>query len=140
MIIEYHRPTRISDALILLARKEPSSYPLGGGTVLNRGVEGQIAVVDLQELGLGKIEKQGNILQIGATVTLQDLLEYAGLPDDLYKAIEKEVTYNLRQMATIAGTLVTANGRSPLATALLAMDAKIEIHELDMKPQAIEIG
>lgn len=140
MIIEYQRPKSISDALILLARKEPSSYPLGGGTVLNRGVDEQIAVVDLQALGLGEIYEKGNLLHIGATVTLQDLMEYGGLPDDLYKVIEKEATYNLRQMATIAGTLVTTSGRSPLATALLAFDAKIEIIELDKKPQQLKMG
>jgi len=140
MIVEYHRPTNISDALILLARKQPLSYPLGGGTVLNRGVDGQIAVVDLQALGLGKISKKGNLLQIGATVTLQGLLEIKGLPGDIYKAIEKEATYNLRQMATIAGTLVTASGRSPLATTLLALDAHIELYELDVKPRQIKFG
>jgi len=140
MIVEYHRPTSISDALILLARKQPLTFPLGGGTVLNRGVDGQIAVVDLQALGLGKISKKGNLLQIGATVTLQGLMEIEGLPGNIYKAIEKEATYNLRQMATIAGTLVTASGRSLLATTLLAMDASIELHELDVKSCQMKLG
>jgi CO/xanthine dehydrogenase FAD-binding subunit len=140
MIVEYHRPTNISEALILLQRKQPKSYPLGGGTVLNRGVAGQIAVVDLQALGLGQISKRGNLLHVGATVTLQDLMEMKGLPGDIYKAIEKEATYNLRQMATIAGTLVTASGRSPLTTTLLALDAIIEIKELDVKPLQVKLG
>jgi CO/xanthine dehydrogenase FAD-binding subunit len=140
MIVEYHRPTNISEALILLQRKQPISYPLAGGTVLNRGMDGQIAVVDLQALGLGKISNRGNLLQIGATVTLQGLMEIKGLPGDVYKAIEKEATYNLRQMATIGGTLVTANGRSPLVTTLLALDAVIEIIAHAENPRQLKLG
>src|SRR4030042_6525715 len=140
MIIEYHRPTCISDALILLARKQPVSYPLGGGTVLNKKMNGHIAVVDLQSLGLGVISTKGSILQVGATVTLQGLLEYKGLSGDIYKAIEHEATYNLRQMATIAGKLVTSDGRSPFVTAMLALDASIEIHAFGAKPRQEKLG
>jgi CO/xanthine dehydrogenase FAD-binding subunit len=140
MIVEYHRPKSIDEALILLARKQPLSYPLGGGTVLNRGMDSQIEVVDLQSLELGTISRKGSLLQIGATVTLQGLLEVKGLPADFYRAIEHEATYNLRQMATIAGKLVTAGGRSPLETAMLALDARIDIHELDKQPRQEKIG
>jgi putative selenate reductase FAD-binding subunit len=127
MIIEYQRPKTISDALVLLAREKPISYPLGGGTKLNRGMEGQYAVVDLQALGLGGIAQVGNQIHIGATTTLQQLVDFTGLPEDLYTTIRQEATYNLRQMATVAGSLVTANGRSPFATVLLATDAILEL-------------
>jgi CO/xanthine dehydrogenase FAD-binding subunit len=140
MITEYHRPKTINNALILLHREEPKSYPLGGGTVLNQGVVENIAVIDLQDLGLNKISKKGKILSVGATATLQDLLGIVGLPLDLYKSIELEATYNLRQMATIAGKLITSDGRSSLATAMLALNASIEIHELGKKPDQINIG
>ncbi len=51
--------------------------------------------------------------------------------------IELEATYNQRQMATLAGRLVTADGRSPLATALLAMDAELTWEPGEVK---VEIG
>ncbi len=140
MIIEYQRPKTIPEALILLARDQPVSYPLGGGTFLNRGMEGQFAVIDLQALELRTISKAGNQLQLGATLTLQELLDFKGLPEDLYDSIKHEATYNLRQMATIAGTLVTANGRSPLATTMLALDASLEILELDATPKQVRLG
>jgi CO/xanthine dehydrogenase FAD-binding subunit len=140
MIIEYQRPTSVSEALILLSRKQPLSYPIGGGTVISRGEDEQIAVVDLQALGLGSISKKGNYLRIGATVTLQRLLEYKGLMEEFYKTIELETTYNLRQMATVAGRLVTANGRSPFTTAMLALDVSLEIHEQDVEPRQVRIG
>lgn len=140
MIVEYHRPQSIREALTLLAREQPESYPLGGGTVLNRGMDANIAVVDLQALGLGTIFKKGNLLLVGATVTLQKLIDFSGLPDDVYKAIEHDATYNLRQMATIAGRLVSSDGRSPLATVLLALNASIEVHELEAPPTQLKIG
>jgi CO/xanthine dehydrogenase FAD-binding subunit len=140
MIIEYQRPKTIPEALFFLARDQPVSYPLGGGTILNRGMEGQFAVIDLQELEFGTISRVSNQVQLGATVTLQELLDFKGLPEDLYPAIKHEATYNIRQIATIAGTLVTANGRSPFAATMLALDASLEILELDAPPRKVRLG
>jgi CO/xanthine dehydrogenase FAD-binding subunit len=140
MIIEYLRPKTIPEALTLLNRKEPITYPLGGGTYLNRPLDDEFAVVDLQALGLGEITRNGNSVVAGATVTLQALVEYPGLPDDLIKAVKFETTYNLRQMATIAGTLVTANGRSAAVTVLLALDTVLEIQALDKGSTQAKLG
>lgn len=140
MIVEYHRPTSIDEALNLLAREQPPSFALGGGTVINQATEQKIAVIDLQALGLDTITMKGDQLTVGATATLQDLMDFEGLPLELHKVIELEATYNLRQMATLAGTLVAANGRSPLTASLLACDINIEIQELGKTPQMVKLG
>ncbi len=140
MIIEYQRPQTIEDALRKLARAEPRSFALGGGTYLNRARDEQYAVVDLQALGLEVIKISGNLFHVGATSKLQDLYDFKGLPEDLYKAVQLEASDNLRQMATIAGTLVTSTGRSPMVTVLLAMDANLEIQELDTAPRLVKLG
>jgi CO/xanthine dehydrogenase FAD-binding subunit len=140
MIIEYIRPHTIREALILLAREQPMTYPLGGGTFLNRGQEEKIAVVDLQALRLKTLSQKGNLLQVGAMVTLQELSDFEAIPEDLRTTINHEATYNLRQMATIAGTLVTASGRSPFATTLLALDTSLEVHELGLTPRQLRLG
>jgi CO/xanthine dehydrogenase FAD-binding subunit len=98
---------------------------MGGGTALDRFSSNSFAVVDLQDLSLAGIRTRGNLLEVGATARLQALLEHPGLPDGLRQAILREASYNLRQVATIAGTLVAASGRSPLATAMLALDAQL---------------
>ncbi len=132
-ILEYHRPHTLAEALALLARPNPPTLPLGGGTALNdptyrsRLPAADFAVVDLQALGLNKIEAKDGRLHIGATATLQDLLNQAELWPALAEAIRLETTYNLRQMASVAGTLAACNGRSPFATALLALDAEITL-------------
>ena len=84
MIIEYHRPEKLDDALALLQRATPKTLPLGGGTVLNSPADDQYAVVDLQELELAGIDAKGsNSLEVGAAATLQALYEHAGIPDAL---------------------------------------------------------
>jgi CO/xanthine dehydrogenase FAD-binding subunit len=140
MIIEYQRPMTITEALKLLAREEPITYPLGGGTLLNQPNDKRYAVVDLQSLGLNQATKKGNSLQIGATFTLQHLLDIAYLPQDLYQSIRYEATHNLRQMATVAGTLAVASGRSPFTTVMLALDARMEIHAFASVPELVGLG
>jgi CO/xanthine dehydrogenase FAD-binding subunit len=125
MIIEYHRPKNMDEALELLKRGQPVTVPLGGGTVLNAPSDERVAVVDLQALGLNKIKKSGSSLKVGAAATLQALLEHTGIPDALAKAIKHEATHNLRQSGTAAGTLVSGDGRSPFLMAMMALDAQL---------------
>jgi CO/xanthine dehydrogenase FAD-binding subunit len=125
MIIEYHRPSTLDEAIKLLERETPVTVPLGGGTVLNAPSDDQVAVVDLQELGLGAISQAGSTLKVGATTTLQSLLDSPDLPAALGKAINHEAAYNLRQSGTVAGALVSGGGRSPFLTAMLALDAQL---------------
>jgi len=47
------------------------------------------------------------------------------------KVVGHEATYNLRQVASVAGTLVAADGRSPFATLLLALDAALTLQPGD---------
>lgn len=125
MIIEFHRPTTVEEALALLSRKGVRTIPIGGGSAFRRILNKPIAVVDLQELDFNQINDRGKILEVGATVTLQNLLDSTNISPELDEVIRYEATYNLRQVASIAGTLVAANGRSPFTTALLALDAQL---------------
>jgi putative selenate reductase FAD-binding subunit len=84
-------------------------------------------VVDLQTLGLDSLRVKGNELEIGATVTLQRLLESEHCPEALKSALKLEAPLNIRNAATVAGTLVVADGRSTFACALLALDAKLSV-------------
>jgi len=126
MFVEYYRPKTIDEALGLLAKPELLAVPLGGGTALSHGEKTPLAVVDLQDLPLQGITRQGHVLRIGATTRLQQLVEVGSVQNGLAEAVRREVTLNLRNMATIAGSLVTADGKSTLATALLAMDARLK--------------
>lgn len=131
---EYHRPKTVAEALKLLDR----GVPLAGGTDLTPRRDEISAVIDLQELGLDYIESRDDIIVIGATVKLQTMVENDELlPFALREACRSEASLNLRNMATLGGTVMSADGRSPVVTVLLAMDAKV-IVEPGEKTVALE--
>jgi putative selenate reductase FAD-binding subunit len=138
MITTYHRPQTLDEALTLLT--EPNTFPLGGGTLLaaRQPTTDPVSVVDLQRLGLDSLHVKGNDLEIGATCTLQSLLESEHCPEALKVATKLEAPINIRNSATVAGTLVASDGRSPFATSLLAMDAKITI--VNPKSSTVNLG
>jgi CO/xanthine dehydrogenase FAD-binding subunit len=125
MIVEYHRPKTIEEAVQLIGRKEPKTVPMGGGTVLNTGMEKEFAVVDLQDLGLDQIEIKGNKIVFGAAATLEVLVRFNGTPEVLLRAAQLEAGKNIRQAATVAGALIASDGRSPFTTVMLALDAEL---------------
>ena len=138
MITAYHRPQTLDEALTLLT--QPNTLPLGGGTLLSKPTTDSVQAVDLQLLGLNSLTKSGNSLELGATLTLQSLLESEHCPQVLKSALKLEAPLNIRNSATIAGTLVACDGRSTLASVLLAMDAKIIVSSKQKAEEAINIG
>ena len=125
MIIEYHRPDTQDEILTLLSRKDPHTVVIGGGLYLNEIDQDPVAVVDLQALDLNGIKVKGKEIHLGASATLQSILDYNKIPLALVEAIRHQETYNRRQVATIAGAIVVGNGRSAVLSVLLALDGEI---------------
>ena len=138
MITTYHRPQTLDEALALLT--QPDTLPLGGGTLLSHPTTASVQVVDLQALGLNSLTKNGNNLELGATLTMQTLLESEHCPAALKSALKFEAPLNIRNSATVAGTLVACDGRSTFASVLLAMDAKITVISKQKAEEVINIG
>jgi len=146
MITTYHRPKTLDEALTLLT--QPDARPLGGGTLLSHGTADPVQAVDLQLLGLDSLIKNGNSpstgsgqrLELGAMLTLQALLESEHCPAPLKSALKLEAPLNIRNAATVAGTLVSCDGRSTFASMLLAMDAKITVNSKQKSEETINIG
>lgn len=123
MITAYHRPKTLDEALTFLSQDD--TVPLGGGTLLSQSKTDSFQVVDLQLLGLDTLTQSGNNLELGATLTLQTLLKSEHCPEALKSSLKLEAPLNIRNTATVAGTLVSCDGRSTFASILLAMDAII---------------
>lgn len=138
MISTYHRPQTLDEALTLLT--QPNTVPLGGGTLLSKATADSVAVVDLQRLGLDSLRVNGSSLDLGATLTLQSLLESEHCPEALKRALKLEAPLNIRNSATTAGTLISCDGRSTFATVLLALDARLEIRDSIGKSQVSSLG
>src|SRR3990172_8837708 len=96
MITNYIRPQTLEEVIKLLSN--PNTRPLGGGTILSHQGDESIAVVDLQGIALNKIHKAGNNLEIGATVTLQALVENPYTINAFKTAINLTAPLNLRNM------------------------------------------
>jgi probable selenate reductase FAD-binding subunit len=135
MILEYHRPDNLEEALRLLSRETPRTLPMGGGTVITNKRDEDVAVVDIQNLGLDYLTQDGSQLHLGAMLRLQTLAESKVVPLPMKQAIHNEYSSNLRKMATVAGEIVACDGRSVFATALLAMDAR-----LTWMPDSLEVS
>lgn len=126
MILEYHRPETVEEALALLQRASPKTIPVGGGTSIGLLYkDSDVAAVDLQSLPLASVEVLTDRMEIGGTTRLQALVDELMIPEALREAILLETSANQRQMATVAGTVVACDGRSPAVTILLAMDAAL---------------
>lgn len=138
MISAYHRPQTLDEALTLLTQAD--TLPLGGGTLLSKPTTDTVQAVDLQLLGLDSLTKSGNNLELGATLTLQALLESEHCPEAIKSALKLEAPLNIRNAATVAGTLVACDGRSTFTSALLAMDAKITMTSKQKGEETINLG
>jgi CO/xanthine dehydrogenase FAD-binding subunit len=140
MIIEYNRPESMEETIDLLSRDEPHTIVLGGGLFINEVLKEQVAVADIQNLGLNRVEKKGKELFMGAGATLQDLLIHNKVPPVVKGAIKYQENYNRRQMATLAGTLIIATGRSAIATVMLALDAELHLIGRSKKEKKLLLG
>jgi CO/xanthine dehydrogenase FAD-binding subunit len=128
-LTEYHKPATLDEALKLLRRTRVKTVPLAGGTSLVPEAARDVqAVVDLSALDLSFV-RQAPGLQIGATTKLQAIADHeaAGAYANgvLVKAILDSASRNTREAASLAGSIVAAQGNSPLVTALLALDARL---------------
>jgi aerobic-type carbon monoxide dehydrogenase small subunit (CoxS/CutS family)/CO/xanthine dehydrogenase FAD-binding subunit len=124
-IRSYHRPTRLEEALSMAAQ---GMTPLAGGTRLFATDRELPNVLDLWGLGLDGLSMDDSDLVLGATTSLQDVLDSptawtatAGLLPEACRA--HSVSRMLRGMATVGGEAAYAAHDSEVAAALLALNA-----------------
>lgn len=128
----YWRPSTITQAFELLER--PGAVVLAGGTRLNEGSSAeQVEVVDLQALHLDDLRAEpGNVLRIGAMVTLQRLVDSDDVPDVVREAARREQPSTLRAQGTVGGCVATGHAESELVAALLVHEAVVQVASSDV--------
>ena len=100
----------------------------------------QVPVVDLQDLDLKYLRREGNQWRLGATATLQEVVENEALPSFLRDLARETLPHPQRSQATVAGTLVAADGASLWAAGLMALDARLVLHRWQEAPREVPIG
>lgn len=126
MITKYHRPLLLADAIDLIAL--PNTTIIAGGTAVNAGTDSTpLVAVDLQALDLSGIESDGDGVHIGATTRLQDLIDSDQIPELLRDLARREAPNTIRNVATVGGTVGTADPESELLAGLLAYGATVTL-------------
>ncbi len=131
---EYHRPDRLPAALELLRRRSPRTVALAGGTWLTPRLGTEIraeAVVDLSALGLDGIEDSATSIRLGAMTTLQAVMEDGAcrslVTGILSETARREAALNVRNAATVGGSVMVCPVESEFILALLALGAAVTI-------------
>ena len=137
-IVEVVRPRTVRDALIAL-RANPDSQPIAGGTDLlldfvRSKDTAPASVVDLTGIGgFANITETEEAIHLGGGVTHAQVLGSALCLDysfPLTQACAEVGSPQLRNRATIAGNLVTASPANDSISALMALDATIELSSI----------
>jgi len=127
MTAVYHQPTRLEEALSLVAQ---GAVPVAGATGLySAKTRPQGAMVDLAGLGLETIAVEAGRIALGATVTLSQIAdsELPGMEGALLRRGARSVASRpMRNVVTVGGNLAHLAFWADMPVVLLALDAVVE--------------
>ena len=132
---QFFQPETPRGVVELLSTYGHKALILGGGTFVHglaaRGLVRRVeALIDLQKVGLSYVRSEDNILAIGAMTTFADLAE-AGPAKSLPElgAVWDALAYppaQIRNMATVGGSVAAASPLFDLPIALIALDGTLK--------------
>lgn len=130
----YAAPKSVDEAVSLLAKNSDARVLAGGHGLLVEPGRSRVAnslLVDLRKVpGLAGIGKDGSGVKIGAMTTLAAIAADAGLKKTypaLALAAEMTGDPQMRNRATIGGSIASSDPEADLPALLLALDATIQV-------------
>lgn len=137
-IREYKRAESLEEAW-RLNQKRPNRV-LGGMIWLKMENINVGTAIDLSGLGLDTIEETDDGFSIGAMVTLRQLELHPGLAAYTDGAVRESVRHivgvQLRNLATVGGSIYSRFGFSDVLTMFLALNASVELYKGGVVPLA----
>lgn len=137
-IREYKRAESLEEAW-QLNQKRPNRV-LGGMIWLKMENINVGTAIDLSGLGLDTIEETDDGFSIGAMVTLRQLELHPGLAAYTDGAVRESVRHivgvQLRDLATVGGSIYSRFGFSDVLTMFLALNASVELYKGGVVPLA----
>jgi len=113
--------------------KNKRNVIIGGMLWLKMGRKKIGTAIDLSALGLNYIEEDEESFKIGCMCTLRDIETHHGLKKSfnnvLSKAVESIVGVQMRNLATIGGSIYSRFGFSDILTALMALNTYVELYK-----------
>lgn len=135
-IREYKQAESLEEAWQLNQKK--ANRVLGGMIWLKMENINVGTAIDLSGLGLDTIEETEGSFSIGAMVTLRQLEEHAGLAAYTHGAVKEALRHivgvQLRNLATVGGSIYSRFGFSDVLTMFLAMDCDVELYKGGILP------
>ena len=130
-IREYKRVESLEEAWELNQKK--ANRVIGGMIWLKMSRGNVGTAIDISGLGLDQIEETEDAFEIGAMVTLRQLEEHPGLAAYTDGAMRESVRHivgvQLRNLATVGGSIYGRFGFSDVLTMFLAMDTEVELYK-----------
>ena len=137
-IREYKRAESLEEAWQLNQKK--NNRIIGGMIWLKMEKINVGTAIDLSGLGLDAIEETEEQFAIGAMVTLRQLELDAGLAAYTNGAVRESVRHivgvQLRNLATVGGSIYSRFGFSDVLTLFLALNASVELYKGGIVPLA----
>lgn len=136
---KYYRPRSLEGALQLLNADPTGCFILAGGTYLNASAPQEVEeVVDISRLKLNAIQQSELMIHIGATVTIQSILDDSKLGKFANGILTRACRSNsisrmIRNQRTVGGELIAGARYSDLAAVLLALEARVKFMQLNME-------
>lgn len=126
----YEAPPAIDTAYGLLMENKNNAV-VGGCTFLRLGSKKISTAIDLSRLNLNYINKTGDEIEIGASVTLRQI-ETSDLLNRYFssvlpRTVENIVGVQFRNMATVGALVYSRYGFGEMITALLSLNAEVEL-------------
>ena len=135
-IREYKKVQSLEEAYELNQKK--SNRIIGGMIWLKMETLNVGTAIDLSDLGLDAVEETETEFRIGAMTTLRTLETHEGLAAYTNGAMRESVRHivgvQLRNLATLGGSLYSRFGFSDVLTMFLALDASVELYKGGIVP------
>lgn len=113
--------------------KNKRNVIIGGMLWLKMGRKKISTAIDLSALGLNTIEEDEECFKIGCMCTLRDVELHEGLKKSfnsvLTKSVESIVGVQMRNLATLGGSIYSRFGFSDILTALMVLDTYVELYK-----------
>ncbi|RAM60932.1 molybdopterin dehydrogenase, partial [Mesotoga sp. SC_3PWM13N19] len=127
---EYFRPETVEEAFELMQRDRDHSIFLSGGTIVALMESSRIEkIIDLKSLRLDTVSITEDEIVVGASTTVEsfrkDPLIRREFGDFFYDAFSLVGSWQIRNMATIGGSIAPKLGWSDVSTCLLAAGSSL---------------
>ena len=129
MFEQFLKPASVDEAVKFKSQFKDDAVFMAGGSKLNAAPtrSTKSVAISLAGLGLNTIKSEGGQVTIGATTTLQQVIDNPVVPAAVREAAGFVYSRNVRNQATFGGELFAQQNEAVLLPVLLVMNAKVTL-------------